>query len=212
VARGFVGHDHRSPLAEDTPPQDGWPTVVITGTQSAYVDQVADEDSQLVVPKEPIQAGTVNGLPWSLVAYVAPPDLLGEAVSEPAPCGEVFLGDAGAMGGGATCLTALAPGQGSVQVAGIDWGAGSVSAYFGVVARDVTRVQVSISGGKPVDVQLVAADAVTDATMFVLFVPNQAPGTLAAYSSDSDKPLYSQALCLTNAAVQRESTVGCQMQ
>jgi hypothetical protein len=86
---------------------DEWPEVVATSTENAYVDHEMGEANRLESPKVSVEAGTVDGVSWSLATYLAAPDSIGEGLVEPAPCAQVFLGDQGEYGGGGVCLTPL---------------------------------------------------------------------------------------------------------
>lgn len=190
---------------------DEWPEVVETSPEDAYVDHEMGEANRLESPKVSVEAGTVDGVSWSLATYLAAPDSIGEGLVEPAPCAQVFLGDQGEYGGGGVCLTPLSLSSGQVEMVGIAWGKTSTTAYAGVVENKVAIVELLVDGdAAPHQAELVESPTSPDVRSFVIFVPNGASGAVVVYGS-AKEVIAEVPLCLAGAPISAGSTLGCMM-
>jgi hypothetical protein len=192
----------------EAPAPGAWPEVTHGAIAEGYVDRTAGEGASLLVSKTVIDAGTVQGVPWSLVAL----EQTGEGAmwhpAAPGTCGELFLGAWGDDGGVSFCLGldggVAAPPMGTV---GVVWGIGPLSASAGVVTDRIDRVEIVLGSGGSRPVPLLEAHGVSG-RVFAVFVPNGARGAIVA--RDADGNVVARApLCAADVVVEDGATSAC---
>jgi hypothetical protein len=134
-----------SPFREQpkiVPPRpSAWPDVVPGGSFTPYVDHGIDpfgvRDPGVLGEKTPITWGTVQGIPWSVTAFMV--DGTGDWKANggpdglPGPAGDLFLGPDGAFGGGGLSLYCTIPWQPrDMNLSSMVFGSGPLTVHAGV--------------------------------------------------------------------------------
>lgn len=193
----------------EAPASGAWPAVTRTDLVGAYIDRTVGEDDSIVVGKTPVDAGTVQDVPWSLVALVQNGEGAMWGPAAPGPCAELYVGPAGENGGGGVCLrldtTKERP---DLSVGGVVWGMGPLTAYTGVATTRVERLTFEGSDGSERPVRLLSLGGSVQARFFAIFVPNDARGHLVAYDR-SGTVLDRAPLCAASLEVGSRETGGC---
>jgi hypothetical protein len=193
----------------EAPAANAWPTTTRSNPDGAYVDRTTGENVSLVIDKTAIEAGTVQNADWSLVALEqngTGPMWSGAAAG---PCAEIFVGGLGENGGGTVCLRLDdTVGTPDLNVAGVVWGQGPITAYVGVTSSRVAAVDVSISSGETRVVRLFDGPAGITARFFAAFVPNGAAGHLVARDA-SGAVIERIPLCAADLTPAPNETAGC---
>jgi hypothetical protein len=174
-----------APFADLAPGQ--WPDAEVGGVENPYVDR----ESGVELDKSVVASGIVEGTEWSMTSF---------AMHGAGACGELFLGDWGDYGGVRFCShVASEPGQTDLRIAGTSFGLGPITAYTGVVSREVDRVVYEAADGSRRSVDLVRAAPGLDARSFVLFVPIDAAGRFVAFAGDGSR-VAAESLCVGSPA------------
>jgi hypothetical protein len=163
-----------------------WPRVTFGGDFEPYVDHVVNADGVVdpgvVGTKTVIAYGTVQGAPWSLVAFnmrdAGAPDGLN-------PSSELFVTG---VGGGGSALHETSPwspndlggSHGLVEPGGFD-------DITGVVSSRVSTVRVVLSDGTIRDADLIQGPQGVDASYFVMFLPARSEGRLVALDAEGNE-------------------------
>jgi hypothetical protein len=185
TCRTQVHQDHplSSPVDVPTALAAGdWPSVTYGGAFEPYIDHEATAngvvDPGVVGDKTVIAYGTVQGAPWSLVAYNLRDS---DAPSGLNPASQLFITG---VGGGDGALYETTPWQPN------DLGAGRMhgdhqnfDSIAGVVSTRIGSVRLELSDGTSREPDLIAGPAGVDARYFVLFVPDDASGRLVAFDA-----------------------------
>jgi hypothetical protein len=192
----------------DPPVPGEWPEVTHGDLSEAYVDRTVGEEDSLLVDKTVIDAGRVQGEPWTLVALEQNGGGLWFEAA-PGPCGELFLGSWGVDGGASFCLR-LEDMEGSPEMTstGIVWGVGPITAYAGVVTSRVDRVEIVLGRGDVRRVPLLDGLRGVTGRYFAVFVPNGARGEVLAYDP-SGEVVGREQLCAATFEVQADATGAC---
>jgi hypothetical protein len=180
-----------------------WPDVRWGGVEDPYIDREIGDD-EVLTDKAVVAAGYVEGLEWSVTAFAADSSVgnIGWGT-----CAELFLGDLGDNGGVRLCTNVEGdPGQRDLRIAGVSFGTGSVTAYTGIVSDRVNEVVFAFADGSQRSADLVDGPKALDARYFVLFVPNDAAGSVTALDT-SGTPIASEALCVGASAPYEEVTM-----
>ena len=180
-----------------------WPDVRWGGVSDPYVDREMGDD-EVLTDKVVVASGYVEGTEWSMTAFGA--DRSGVGNIGWGTCGELFLGELGDKGGIRLCTNVEGdPGQRDLRIAGASFGTGPVTAYAGIVSDAVAGVVVDLADGSRGTVDLVDGPNALDARYFVLWVPNDATGTVSAVDL-AGAPIASEPLCVSAPAPQDEVT------
>jgi hypothetical protein len=174
-------HPLTSPVDVPVPLTPGaWPEVTFGGEFEPYVDHEASADGVVdpgvVGEKTVIAYGTVQGAPWSLVAYnIRYPGAPGDV----SPARDLFItGVGGSTGATLFDTTPWTPSDlAAGRMHGQEYRFDSVD---GIVSTRVDAVRLELSDGTVRDVRLIPGPAGVDARYFVLFIPHQAQGRLVA--------------------------------
>lgn len=194
-----------------SPPAPGeWPVVTLGGDFTPYVDHVVDQngvrDSGVVTAKTVIAYGTVQGVPWSLAAFLT--DGTGDWTGPAGPCGELFLGAGGDYGGSGLCLNSVTrPRSTDLGLTDLVFGSGPITAYAGVVSDRVAQVVFHFDDGDARAAEMIPGPSGVDARYFVLFVPNGSTGDVQALSQDG-RVLGDGTMCVP-AHIESDANVGC---
>jgi hypothetical protein len=181
-----------------------WPNVRSGGVKDPYVDREIGDD-EVLTDKIVVASGDVEGVEWSMTAFAADHSGLGNIGW--GTCAELFLGDLGDNGGVRLCTNVEGdPGQRDLRIAGTSFGSGPVTAYAGIVSDQVDRVVFDLSDGTRTTADLANGPNGLDARYFVLWVPNDATGTVSAMDA-SGASIASEPLCVSAPAPQDEVTM-----
>lgn len=181
-----------------------WPDVVSGGVEDPYVDREIGDD-EVLTNKVVVGAGSVEGVEWSMTAFAAAHSGVGNIGW--GTCAELFLGDLGDNGGVRLCTNVEGdPGQRDLRIAGTSFGSGPVTAYAGIVSDRVETVVFELSDGSRTTADLVNGPNALGARYFVLWVPNDAAGTVTALDA-SGASTASERLCVGAPAPQDEVTM-----
>jgi hypothetical protein len=206
-APNIVGTPSWDPI--EAPAPGAWPDVTHADLLGAYVDRTVGEDSSIVEGKTAIDAGTVQGVAWSLVALVQNGEGAMWAPAAPGPCAELYVGPAGENGGGTVCLRLDTTNERpDLSVGGVVWGMGPLTAYTGVATAHVERLTFEGSDGSERSVRLLSLGGSVDARFFAIFVPNDARGRFVAYDG-SGTVLDRAPACASSLDVGHRATGGC---
>jgi hypothetical protein len=193
----------------EAPAPGAWPAVTHTDFVGAYIDRTVGEDDSIVEGKTPVDAGTVQDVPWSLVALVQNGEGAMWAPAAPGPCVELYVGPAGENGGETVCLrldtTKERP---DLSVGGVVWGMGPLTAYTGVATTRVERLMFEGSDGSERPVRLLSLGGSVHARFFAIFVPNDVRGHLVVYDG-SGTVLDRAPLCAASLDVGSREAGGC---
>jgi hypothetical protein len=169
-----------SPTDVPLPLEPGaWPTVTYGGEFEPYIDHEMDlrgvVDPGVVGEKVAIAYGTVQGAPWSLVAYnmrdADAPDGLN-------PYCELSVTGAG---GGGCALFETTPWQPNDLGASHGWAQpGGFDDLSGVVSSRVATVRLELSDGTVHQADLIPGPPGVDASYFVVFLPARSQGRIVA--------------------------------
>ena len=174
-----------------------WPNVQAGGVQDPYVDRETG-DIEVLTDKVVVASGYVEDVEWSMTTFRA--DHTGIGNIGWGTCAELFLGDLGDDGGVRLCTNVEGdPGQRDLRVAGASFGAGPVTGYAGIVSDLVDRVVLEFADGSHRIVDLVNGPKGLDARYFVLWVPNDAAGTMSALDA-SGTAIATEPLCVSGPA------------
>ena len=183
TCRTEVVQDHplTSPVDVPVPLTPGdWPEVTFGGKFEPYVDHEANDngvvDPGVIGEKTPIAYGTVQGAPWSLVAYnIRYPGAPGDV----SPASDLFItGGGGSTGATLFDTTPWTPSDLSAgRMHGDDDQFDSID---GVVSSRVDAVRLELADGPAQDVPLIPGPAGVDARYFVLFIPHEVEGRFVA--------------------------------
>jgi hypothetical protein len=193
----------------EAPAPGAWPVVTHGALHEGYVDRTVGEDPSLVVDKTVVDAGRVQGIPWSLVALEQNGEgMLWHPAAE-GPCGELYLGSWGDDGGAGFCLRKDDVGNAApnMSAVGIVWGIGPLSAYAGVVTERIDRVEIVLGSGGSRTVPLLEAHGVSG-RVFAVFVPNGARGAIVARDA-TGVVVARESLCAADLKVAEDATGGC---
>ena len=187
----------------DLAPGD-WPRVEVGGVDDPYVDREVGDD-EVSTAKVVVASGSVEGVEWTMTAFGADRTNVGNIGW--GTCGELFLGDMGTNGGVRVCTNVAGdPGQRDLRIAGSSFGTGPVSAYAGIVSDRVERVVFDLADGSSTEADLVEGPRTLGARFFVLFVPNDAAGTVSALD-DGGATIATEPLCIDGPATADEVTM-----
>ena len=180
-----------------------WPDVRRGGVSDPYVDREVGDD-EVLTDKVVIASGYVEGTEWSMTAFAADHSGIGNIGW--GTCAELFLGDLGDNGGVRLCTNVEGdPGQRDLRIAGTSFGTGPVTAYAGIVSDAVAGVVFDLADGSRVPADLVDGPKALGGRYFVLFVPNDAAGTVSALDA-AGSPIASEPLCVGAPAPRDEVT------
>jgi hypothetical protein len=193
----------------DPPAPGEWPRVTHGDLSEAYVDRTEGEETSFAVDKTAIDAGRVQDEPWSLVALEQNGNGAMWSEASPGPCGELFLGSWGDDGGASFCLR-LDGMEGSPEMTstGIVWGVGPIAAYAGVAMNGIHRIELDLAGGGSRSVPLLDGPRGATGRFFVVFVPNEARGSVVAYGP-SGEVVGREGLCAAELEVPDDATGAC---
>ncbi|HEY3213261.1 MAG TPA: hypothetical protein VGL16_08695 [Actinomycetota bacterium] len=182
----------------------GWPDVRAGGVEDPYIDREIGDD-EVLTDKVVVASGYVEGVEWSMTAFAA--DHSGVGNIGWGTCAELFLGDLGDNGGVRLCTNVEGdPGQRDLRVAGTSFGSGPVTAYAGIVSDRVDSVVFELSDGSRTTADLANGPNAFDARYFVLWVPNDAAGTVSALDA-SGASIATEPLCVGAPVPQDEVTM-----
>jgi hypothetical protein len=180
-----------------------WPDVESGGVEDPYVDREIGDD-EVLTDKIVVASGYVEGVEWSMTAFGA--DHSGVGNIGWGTCGELFAGDLGDNGGVRLCTNVEGdPGQRDLRIAGTSFGTGPVTAYAGIVSDRVDHVVFEFEDGSHRTVEPVGGPTGLDARYFVLWVPNDAAGTVSALDARGTS-IATEPLCVGAPAPQDEVT------
>jgi hypothetical protein len=181
-----------------------WPDVRSGGVEAPYVDREIGDD-EVLTDKVVVGSGYVEGVEWSMTAFAA--DHSGVGNIGWGTCAELFLGDLGDNGGVRLCTNVEGdPGQRDMRIAGTSFGSGPVTAYAGIVSHQVDTVVFELSDGSRTTADLTHGPNTLDARYFVVWVPNDAAGTVSALDA-SGASIASERLCVGAPAPKDEVTM-----
>jgi hypothetical protein len=181
-----------------------WPDVESGGVDVPYVDRETGGD-EVLTDKVVVASGYIEGIEWSMTAFRVDRSNAGDPGS--GTCGELFLGDLGDNGGVRFCTDVAGDsGQRDLRIAGTSFGTGPVTAYTGIVSDRIDNVVFDFAVGSRETADLVNGPKALDARFFVLFVPNDAAGTVSAVDA-ADARIASEPLCVSGPAPQEEVTM-----
>jgi hypothetical protein len=189
TCRTQVHQDHPVSSPVDVPialaPGD-WPSVTYGGDFEPYVDHEANADGVVdpgvVGEKRVIAYGTVQGAPWSLVAYNA---RYPGAPNGIAPQADFFITGVGGAGASLFETTPwtpndLAAGRFHADRDGFD-------SIAGVVSTRVAAVLLELIDGTTKDIDLIRGPVGVEARYFVAFLPAGSEGRLAALDASGQE-------------------------
>ena len=172
------------------PPAPGtWPDVVNGADVAPYVDHEIDSrgvlDPGVIGQKVPIAWGTVQGIPWSLTAFMVDGrgdwEAHGGPEGVPGPAGQLFLGAHGQFGGGGLSLYNTIPWlPRDLGLSSMAFGSGPLTVHVGVVADSVTAVQFRFEDGTEMSQAPIPGSPGVDAGYLLLWAPNDVGGTIQA--------------------------------
>jgi hypothetical protein len=175
----------------------GWPRVTHGGDFEPYVDHEANVDGVVdpgvIGEKTVIAYGTVQGAPWSLVAYnIRYPGAPGDV----SPANDLFVTGVGGSSG--ATLFETTPWSPNDLAAGRMHGDGEgFDSIDGIVSMRVDAVRLELSDGTVQDVMLIPGPPGVDARYFVLFIPHRAQGRLVALDAAGQEV---EQMCLPDMA------------
>ena len=191
-----------APFADLAPGE--WPDVRVGGVEDPYVDREVGDD-EVSTDKVVVASGLVEGVEWSMTAFGVDHTAIGNLGW--GTCGELFVGDLGDNGGVRLCTNVAGdPGQRDLRIAGASFGTGPVSAYAGIVSDRVGSVAFGFADGSSLEADLVDGPTRLGARFFVLFVPNDATGTITAFDP-TGATIATEPLCIGGPAAADQVTM-----
>jgi hypothetical protein len=184
-----------------------------TNSTVPYTEQVKGQEVYLLTQKHVVSFGHVSGVEWSLAAYDTKPysgdqfpRFLGGS------CGDLMVGDQGEYGGIGFCLhTGETAPDAAFAMAGFgnasDRNVGPIIGYAGLVGRQVSSVELRLSGGETRQLPLYDAPSGIGARYFEVFVAEGTGGHIVALGSNGAE-LGSGSLCISQPPSGPDN-VGC---
>ncbi len=172
-----------SPVDAPLPlPPGEWPRVTYGGDFEPYVDHEVNAngvvDPGVLGEKTVIAYGTVQGAPWSLVAYNSRSAQAPDGVS---PSSDLWITG---VGGGGTSLYDATPWEPNDLSMSYGWGSKpSFVDVTGIVTPRVASVRLELSDGTSRDLRLIDGPAGVNARYFVTFLPGGSTGRVVAFDS-----------------------------